>query len=245
MGQSKFDFTQDGLTLTFKDLTPGAAAWVWNFGDGTPADNTQNPVHDYAAPGVYAVSLTTDGDAAGTMVFNIVVSEVTGMNLTIADMVKYEAPDIDTTSIIFNQYVKAWQAHLQPLVQEPFTPVDIEHTFNQAYWPPVFNQLIAKLVIYDSISTGARTSVIQTSSGKGGLKKLEVGPSNAEWYDLSDTMKQILQEGGMVDIVKAEVCMIAAMAGIILPFCPLISPQLFIVGYKPLPPIYPISISQG
>jgi C1A family cysteine protease/PKD repeat protein len=56
------------LAVAFTDLTAGEPdAWLWEFGDGfTSAD--QNPVHMYATPGLYTVTLTASnaGDS-GTM----------------------------------------------------------------------------------------------------------------------------------------------------------------------------------
>ncbi len=37
--------------------TGGANQWLWDFGDGK-TDTTQNPIHSYTTPGVYAVKLT-------------------------------------------------------------------------------------------------------------------------------------------------------------------------------------------
>lgn len=46
----------------FTDLTPGAASWLWDFGDGTTS-TLQNPAHSYAAVGDYTVSLTVTTSA--------------------------------------------------------------------------------------------------------------------------------------------------------------------------------------
>jgi len=48
------------LTVQFTDLSTNApTSWSWNFGDGNTANSTvQNPVHTYANPGNYTVSLT-------------------------------------------------------------------------------------------------------------------------------------------------------------------------------------------
>ena len=35
------------------------ASWSWNFGDGTPTDTNQNPIHAYATHGLYYVTLHT------------------------------------------------------------------------------------------------------------------------------------------------------------------------------------------
>ncbi|GAB5417812.1 MAG: hypothetical protein Crog4KO_24400 [Crocinitomicaceae bacterium] len=58
------EFTADltsasvGQTITFTDVTSGVpTSWLWNFGDGNTS-TSQNPTHNYAAPGVYTVSLT-------------------------------------------------------------------------------------------------------------------------------------------------------------------------------------------
>ncbi len=46
------------LTITFTDRSTGSpSSWWWNFGDGTYA-TVKNPVHRYASPGAYTVSLT-------------------------------------------------------------------------------------------------------------------------------------------------------------------------------------------
>lgn len=40
-----------------KDSTCGITHWQWSFGDGSPQDTTQNPVHGYANSGTYQVQL--------------------------------------------------------------------------------------------------------------------------------------------------------------------------------------------
>ena len=59
-----------GSTVQFTDLSTGSAtinSWTWNFGDGSPTNNTANPSHTYTTPGVYTVSLTVgDGTLTDT-----------------------------------------------------------------------------------------------------------------------------------------------------------------------------------
>ena len=49
---------QAPFTVTFKDqTTPGASAWLWNFGDGNTS-TLQNPSHTYTSTGSFDVTLT-------------------------------------------------------------------------------------------------------------------------------------------------------------------------------------------
>jgi PKD repeat protein len=51
------------LTVTFHDVSRGSpTSWVWNFGDGFTSTEA-NPVHTYAAPGKYTVTLTVVNNA--------------------------------------------------------------------------------------------------------------------------------------------------------------------------------------
>ncbi|CAN5434287.1 hypothetical protein BH09BAC5_BH09BAC5_01250 [soil metagenome] len=49
--------TPFGTIIQFTDNTPGASAWLWNFGDGDTS-SAQNPTHVYTADGIYIVTLT-------------------------------------------------------------------------------------------------------------------------------------------------------------------------------------------
>jgi PKD repeat protein len=46
--------------VTFLGSQEGASSWSWDFGDGS-VSNSPNPVHAYAVPGEYAVTLTATG----------------------------------------------------------------------------------------------------------------------------------------------------------------------------------------
>lgn len=48
----------------FGDNTLGAISWLWDFGDGNTS-NLQHPLHTYAYPGYYIVSLTTTTNGGG------------------------------------------------------------------------------------------------------------------------------------------------------------------------------------
>jgi PKD repeat protein len=60
--EANFSSQSSGLSVQFSDLsstTEGTiTGWSWNFGDGSPGSNEQNPTHDYPSAGVYSVTLT-------------------------------------------------------------------------------------------------------------------------------------------------------------------------------------------
>jgi len=66
--QVDFVFTNQctGTLVNFTDQTlfPSGTitTWTWNFGDGSPIDNTQNPSHTYNSSGQYNVTLAATGD---------------------------------------------------------------------------------------------------------------------------------------------------------------------------------------
>ena len=49
------------LSVQFTDLSINATSWTWDFGDGSPVSNEQNPGHTYSARGTYTVTLTISG----------------------------------------------------------------------------------------------------------------------------------------------------------------------------------------
>jgi len=52
----------DELTVSFESTASDAISFVWDFGDGSPLNNTPNPTHTYTSPGTYTVSFTAVGD---------------------------------------------------------------------------------------------------------------------------------------------------------------------------------------
>ena len=67
IGYPDFTFTgfggmcKDTTTVHFTDISTATGpitSWLWNFGDGTPTSNLQNPSHFYGVDGSYDVTLT-------------------------------------------------------------------------------------------------------------------------------------------------------------------------------------------
>jgi PKD repeat protein len=51
-----FSYIPDGLEVNFSSQAEGASAWQWDFGDGV-FSNEEDPVHGYAAGGIFTVTL--------------------------------------------------------------------------------------------------------------------------------------------------------------------------------------------
>jgi len=64
------------LTLNFVDLSfGGITSWSWDFGDGSPVVNEQNPEHTFPAAGDYTVSLTvSDGNCSHTYTLTLTLT---------------------------------------------------------------------------------------------------------------------------------------------------------------------------
>ncbi|MBX7095070.1 MAG: PKD domain-containing protein [Flavobacteriales bacterium] len=65
-----------GQTVIFTDTSLGSPVqWTWDFGDGTPLSNTQNPSHDFLNGGIYNVTLIS-GNPSGCLDTTTVAVEV-------------------------------------------------------------------------------------------------------------------------------------------------------------------------
>lgn len=53
------------LNVQFTDSSTGnPTAWAWNFGDGSPISNLQNPLHQYTSSGSFTVSLNVSNNCS-------------------------------------------------------------------------------------------------------------------------------------------------------------------------------------
>ncbi len=70
-----------GDTIQFTDLTNGATAWYWDFGDNTTS-NLQNPTHVYLVAGEYTVTLVAwiNGQIAGVNVKTDYIDAVSNLD---------------------------------------------------------------------------------------------------------------------------------------------------------------------
>jgi Zn-dependent metalloprotease/uncharacterized membrane protein len=101
------------LTVTFTDLSQGAATWSWNFGD-TGTSTEQNPVHTYTAMGTYTVTLTVTNQFGSDTAVKTNYITVTAPQIPVADFVASSTDINIADSVTFtdltteNPYQWAW-----------------------------------------------------------------------------------------------------------------------------------------
>lgn len=66
-----------GSDIQFMNISSEKGALTWNFGDGSPVSNEENPTHKYQEPGIYQVTLTIDN--IGYKRQPIMISDITPM----------------------------------------------------------------------------------------------------------------------------------------------------------------------
>ncbi|MEZ4983372.1 MAG: PKD domain-containing protein, partial [Saprospiraceae bacterium] len=72
---AEFDFISNGLTVSFINNSAMANSYRWNFGDGSPLDNSSNPVHTFPAAGQYFVTLEAlNSDCSSSITIGVNVS---------------------------------------------------------------------------------------------------------------------------------------------------------------------------
>ncbi|MFM8370764.1 MAG: PKD domain-containing protein, partial [Bacteroidota bacterium] len=62
-----FNFSSNGLIVSFNNTSVNGTTYLWEFGDGTTS-TLQNPVHTYANGGTYTVKLTTTNACGSTSI---------------------------------------------------------------------------------------------------------------------------------------------------------------------------------
>lgn len=140
-------------------------------------------------------------------------------------------------------YIEKWQLYIQPLVEPAVAEEDYSNEF--AY-PALANQLIMEAAAYDWLMTGIMnllrsvSSTIEDNSSSteggtteeaanGNIKKITTGPTEVEFFEstlsgedissLTKTVTSALQPGGILDSIKANICMLAERIDIYLPLC--------------------------
>ncbi|HTF05110.1 MAG TPA: PKD domain-containing protein, partial [Bacteroidia bacterium] len=68
-----YTFFDSSGTVQFTDSSVNVDTWVWDFGDASPPDSNQNPVHTYTVNGTYTVCLVASSCSADTTCNTITV----------------------------------------------------------------------------------------------------------------------------------------------------------------------------
>lgn len=235
---ANFTQTSQGLSVSFTDSSLNVpTSWAWNFGDpNSGALNTstvQNPSHNFTLPGIYLVALSsTNVDGTDIKAISLNVGEG-GVLLSINEMISSRLPSFITMDpIVRDNYRKIEQLFLQPYLN--IADADI---FNEAAWSPLANVLVAELVVYKYITdkvnelvlamaqSGSNSSGQTTTQGSGALKRLQTGPSEAEWFDSAtvstDFITASFKSGSTFDKTALTViCSLAQRLSIPHPYCP-------------------------
>lgn len=235
-----FNFRANFLSVQFEDLSTNVpTSWSWDFGDLTAPSILQNPLHVYAATGMYKVILTaTNGDGVSVFSYWILVSTDPITNQTIETMVRSVLPaDFTISEIDLTQAVARWQIYMQPKVSIPFLVTEAD-MFDQTKWPSLVNVLISKLIVWELFLSSSKKTIIVSSGGSssssststsggvtGAVKRIESGPSVAEWFNPATTVSQTVSQssnnkdgsGGAGGIMTQDICLFAKRLDIWLP----------------------------
>ena len=140
------------------------------------------------------------------------------------------------------QFIEKWQLYLQPLVNHC---IPLQEYNNEMYYEALENQLIMELAAYDFMSVQVANmvkaqaqSILEnntTSSSvgsepsdgyQGDVKKIQTGPTQVEYFnpnedesDLASNIIKALGPGGLLDMMKENLCMLAGRLDIYLPIC--------------------------
>ena len=140
------------------------------------------------------------------------------------------------------QFIEKWQLYLQPLVNHC---IPLQEYNNEMYYEALENQLIMELAAYDFMSVQVANmvkaqaqSILEnnTTSSSGGseppdgykvdVKKIQTGPTQVEYFnpnedesDLASNIIKALGPGGLLDMMKENLCMLAGRLDIYLPIC--------------------------
>lgn len=227
---------------------PVGSTYHWDFGDNNTSI-VENPVHQYAKCGTYEVSLSIkspDNQTVGSSIQTIVVTDLVKTHLSgsIYDLIDIYLP-VDLVGVVplstKKVFIEKWQLYIQPLVNHC---IPIEYYNNELYYEALENQLIMELAAYDftineimNLSKALAHSVIDNNStsqsdnndvsdGNNGIKKISTGPTEVEYFDstasdsdISGAITKAMQPGGIIDIMKQNLCMLASRLEIYLPIC--------------------------
>jgi PKD repeat protein len=212
-------------------------------------------VHEYAKPGFFSVGLSVinaQGTVIQQRVIDVPVygEEVkTHLSGSIYNLIDTFIPQSIFGEIPYStkqQFIEKWQLYIQPLVNHL---VPVEEYNNELLYEALENELIMEAAAYDfmvlkvtqTVSAASTTIRESHSSSEGGeeteaaegqVKRIQTGPTEVEYFeegsndaDIITSMVKALQPGGVIDLLKANLCMLAERLDIYLPICSRIPAQ--------------------
>lgn len=226
---------------------PSDYTYHWDFGDNTQS-TLNNPTHEFDKPGFYKVILVVKDPASNTVGSSEQRVPVTDKAKTHLSGSIYQLIDTYIPENIFGvvttstkrQFIEKWQLYLQPLVNHC---IPLQEYNNEMYYEALENQLIMELAAYDFMSVQVANmvkaqaqSILENNTTSGGseppdgyqgdVKKIQTGPTQVEYFnpnedesDLASNIIKALGPGGLLDMMKENLCMLAGRLDIYLPIC--------------------------
>lgn len=239
--QFSFIPTTTDLSVQFTDRSIGSIAsraWTFGFTGGTNTSTAETPLIAFPTAGIFKVSLeiTGSGGDSGTSTARkeiLIYRRATPLvSFTIEQMIKNILPkDFEYNYDFQIQAIQMWQDYIFSLENEKNSPLDAQYIYDQSRYTPSVNTLIANLVIFDLMVNSAQ---LQLMSGKGQVKRMETGPSNAEWHNIGDFWNTVFKNGGY-DAFTKNLCLMARTLRISLPMCPKLKTTTIFQVVKNLP----------
>jgi PKD repeat protein len=215
---ANFRFITNGLYAFFEDQSENSpTSWAWDFGDSNTSTE-QNPNYEYSTAGAYNVSLVATNTDGSSIAYTIEIIINATSSFTLSQLVAFEMPpSLPNDPSKENYLISKWRLYLHDAFK-----VAIEYISDETKYTQLQNILIAKLVAYDRIiqlakdfaaSSMGPSSTTGGQSEGGNIKTIKTGPTEAEWYSASDTLKNFFASGpngnSAMDDLMADICAIA------------------------------------
>lgn len=228
---------------------PGDYTYHWDFGDNTQStlNNPTHEFDKPGFYKVTLLVKDPASNTVGSSEQRVPVTDKAKTHLSgsIYQLIDTYIPEnifgVVTTSTK-RQFIEKWQLYLQPLVNHC---IPLQEYNNEMYYEALENQLIMELAAYDFMSVQVANmvkaqaqSILEnnTTSSSGGseppdgyqgdVKKIQTGPTQVEYFnpnedesDLASNIIKALGPGGLLDMMKENLCMLAGRLDIYLPIC--------------------------
>jgi len=216
--------TEGTFVVVFQDLSSnGPTAWQWDFGDGT-SSSLQNPSKDFTRDGFFTVTLSVSNTGGTTSITLPVGVRAAGpvLSQSIYTLVnQYIPPNVVYDVAELAGLIQKQQLFIHPLVNHIIPSANI---FNELYYEPLENSLVASMVAYDILIQQGNSSIIAANNGGSSssraIKQIVTGPTEVQWYGENDTAgssSSSLKSGGAIDSVSRSMCSLAKRLNIHIP----------------------------